>query len=99
MGAIAERLADRVVLTSDNPRHEDPLAILAQVRAGLQAEPAAVVEDRAVAIAHAVQQAAPADVVLIAGKGHEEDQDVAGVKRPFLDSAVAAQALASRSAA
>ena len=99
MGAIAERLADRVVLTSDNPRHEDPLAILDQIRAGLQAAPAAVIEDRAAAIAHAVQQAAPADVVLVAGKGHEDYQEVAGVKRPFLDSAVAAQALAARSAA
>ncbi len=99
MGAIAERLADRVVLTSDNPRHEDPLTILAQVRAGLLAAPAALIEDRALAIAHAVQQAAPADVVLIAGKGHEDTQDIAGMKRPFLDSRVASQALAARSAA
>ena len=99
MGAIAERLAHRVVLTSDNPRHEDPGAILAQIRAGLQAEPAAMVEDRAAAIALAVRQAAPTDVVLLAGKGHEDYQEVAGVKRPFLDSAVAAQALAARSAA
>jgi len=99
MGAIAERLADRVVLTSDNPRDEDPLTILAQVRAGLLAAPAALIEDRALAIAHAVQQAAPADVVLIAGKGHEDTQDIAGMKRPFLDSRVASQALAARSAA
>ncbi|MDH4389973.1 MAG: UDP-N-acetylmuramoyl-L-alanyl-D-glutamate--2,6-diaminopimelate ligase [Aquabacterium sp.] len=99
MGAIAERLADRVVLTSDNPRLEDPLAILAQIRAGLLAAPAALIEDRAQAIARALQQAAPADVVLIAGKGHEDYQDVAGVKRPFLDAAVAARALAVRSAA
>lgn len=99
MGAIAERLADKVVLTSDNPRHEDPLAILAQVRAGLRVAPTAVIEDRAQAIARAVQQAAAADVVLVAGKGHEDYQETAGVKRPFLDSAVAAQALAARSAA
>ncbi|HQC96413.1 MAG TPA: UDP-N-acetylmuramoyl-L-alanyl-D-glutamate--2,6-diaminopimelate ligase [Aquabacterium sp.] len=99
MGAIAERLADHVVLTSDNPRHEDPLLILAQIRAGLGAEPAATIADRAQAIAHAVQGAAPADVVLIAGKGHEDYQEVAGVKRPFLDSDVAGRALAARSAA
>jgi UDP-N-acetylmuramoyl-L-alanyl-D-glutamate--2,6-diaminopimelate ligase len=99
MGAIAERLADRVVLTSDNPRLEDPLAILAQIRAGLAADPAATLEDRAQAIAHAVQQAAPADVVLVAGKGHEDYQDVGGSKRPFLDMDVAARALAARTAA
>jgi UDP-N-acetylmuramoyl-L-alanyl-D-glutamate--2,6-diaminopimelate ligase len=100
MGAIAERLADGVVLTSDNPRHEDPAAILAQIGAGLR-HPAMVhvIEDRAQAIAFAVARAAPQDVVLIAGKGHEDHQDVAGSKRPFLDSAVAAQALAARSAA
>ncbi len=99
MGAIAERLADHVVLTSDNPRHEDPMHILSQIRAGLQ-QPASVqlIEDRAQAIAHAVARAAPQDVVLIAGKGHEDHQDVAGSKRAFLDSAVAAQALAARSA-
>ncbi len=96
MGAIAERLADRVVLTSDNPRLEDPLAILAQVRAGLQRAPAAQIEDRAAAIAHAVQHAAADDVVLIAGKGHEDYQDAAGVKRPFLDADVAARALAAK---
>jgi UDP-N-acetylmuramoyl-L-alanyl-D-glutamate--2,6-diaminopimelate ligase len=99
MGAIAERLADHVVLTSDNPRHEDPLLILAEVRAGLHAEPVALVADRAQAIALAVQRAAPQDVVLIAGKGHEDYQEVAGVKRPFLDSDVAGHALAARSAA
>ena len=99
MGAIAERLADQVVLTSDNPRLEDPQHILAQVRAGLQRAPAALIEDRAAAIAHAVGQAAANDVVLIAGKGHEDYQDMAGVKRPFLDADVAARALAARSAA
>jgi UDP-N-acetylmuramoyl-L-alanyl-D-glutamate--2,6-diaminopimelate ligase len=87
------------VLTSDNPRHEDPLLILAEVRAGLHADPVALVADRAQAIALAVQRAAPQDVVLIAGKGHEDYQEVAGVKRPFLDSDVAGRALAARSAA
>ncbi len=100
MGAIAERLADHVVLTSDNPRHEDPMTILDQIRAGLR-HPALVqlIEDRAQAIRFAVAGATAQDVVLIAGKGHEDYQDVAGEKRPFLDSAVAAQALAARSGA
>ncbi len=97
MGAIAHRLADQVVLTSDNPRLEDPHAILQQVRAGLPADAApAVIEDRHAAIAHAVRCAAANDVVLVAGKGHEDYQDVGGHKRPFLDAAVAEDALAQR---
>jgi UDP-N-acetylmuramoyl-L-alanyl-D-glutamate--2,6-diaminopimelate ligase len=100
MGAIAQRNADPVVLTSDNPRDEDPAAILAQIRAGMHDGPApAVIVDRREAIAHAVAHAAANDVVLVAGKGHEDSQEVAGVKRPFSDVAVAAQALAERSAA
>ena len=100
MGAIAQRLADQVVLTSDNPRHEDPLVILQQINAGIGAGAAVVViEDRRAAITHAVQRAAANDVVLVAGKGHEDYQDVAGIKRPFLDAAVAVEALALRRAA
>jgi UDP-N-acetylmuramyl-tripeptide synthetase len=86
MAAVAEREADRVVLTSDNPRSEDPQAILAQMRAGLQRPDAVEVEpDRARAIANAVARAVPADVVLVAGKGHEDHQDIGGVKHPFSD--------------
>lgn len=97
MAAAAEALADRLVLTSDNPRHEPPAAILAQVVAGLsRPAEAAVIEDRAQAIAHAVRQAAPADVVLLAGKGHEAYQEVAGVRRPFDDVQVAAAALVAQ---
>lgn len=100
MGAIAQRGADQIVLTSDNPRHESPVAILEQIRAGMADSPAVmVIEDRRQAIAHAVGRAAANDVVLIAGKGHEDTQDIAGVKRPFSDAAVAAQVLAQRSAA
>ena len=100
MGAIAHRLADQVVLTSDNPRHESPALILAQILAGMCADPAvAVIEDRRAAIHHAVRSAAAHDVVLLAGKGHEDYQDVGGVKKPFLDSAVAADALAQWGAA
>ena len=97
MGRIAEQHADRVVLTSDNPRHEDPAAILAQVCAGLL-RPAAVrvIEDRRAAIVHAIGSAQPGDVVLLAGKGHEQDQDLAGVKRPFSDIAEAQAALRLR---
>ena len=97
MGAAAEAGADAVLITSDNPRHEPPQAIIDQIVAGL-ARPAGVrIEpDRAAAIAQALTQAAPADVVLIAGKGHEDYQEVAGVRRPFSDQAEARQALARR---
>ena len=97
MGAIAHRLADVLVLTSDNPRHEKPALILAQILAGIcDADGVAVIEDRRAAITHAVASAAANDVVLVAGKGHEDTQDVAGHKRPFLDATVAAEALALR---
>ena len=97
MAAAAEALADRLVLTSDNPRSESPAAILAQMRAGLQQPQAAtVVEERAAAIARAVCEAAPADVLLVAGKGHETTQEIAGVFHPFSDVRQLGQALAAR---
>ena len=101
MGAIARRSADHLVLTSDNPRDEAPAAILAQILAGIaDAETCNgvvdVFEDRRAAILHAVLGADARDVVLLAGKGHEDTQEIGGVKRPFLDSAVAAEALAQR---
>ena len=99
MGGIAAAAADRVVVTSDNPRDEDPQTILAQVVAGIDAasrNEVAVIEDRRAAIAHAVQGAAPGDVVLLAGKGHEDYQEVAGVKRPFSDLQEARAALRAR---
>jgi len=97
MAAIAERGADRVWLTSDNPRHEDPMAILDQVRAGLSTpEMAEVVADRRVAIRRAVAAAGPHDVLLLAGKGHEDYQEVAGVRHPFSDLDEALAALAAR---
>jgi UDP-N-acetylmuramoyl-L-alanyl-D-glutamate--2,6-diaminopimelate ligase len=95
---VAEREAAQVVLTSDNPRSEDPLQILQQMQAGLQRAAQARTEpERAAAIALAVQLTQPADVVLIAGKGHEDYQDIQGVKRPFSDHAHAAAALTKRS--
>ena len=101
MGAIARQGADRLVLTSDNPRNESPRAILSQILAGIaDAETlngsVEVIEDRRAAIHHAVLQADARDVVLLAGKGHENTQEIGGIKRPFLDSAVAAEALAQR---
>lgn len=99
MAAVAEREARHPVLTSDNPRSEDPLAILAQMRAGLAQPDAALIEpDRAAAIARAVQGAAAHDVVLIAGKGHEDYQDIMGVKKPFSDLEQARAALQARGA-
>ena len=99
MGCVAQQRADRVVLTSDNPRSEDPLTILAQIRQGLP--PSATVEvelDRAQAIAGVLGRAAAQDVVLIAGKGHENYQEVAGLRRPFSDMAQARAALQARTA-
>jgi len=98
MGAIAQRLARHVVVTSDNPRLEDPDAIIGQIVAGFVAggAPPVAIENRAAAIAHAVQHAGPSDVILLAGKGHEDYQDVAGVKHPFSDIEQAAAALARR---
>lgn len=97
MAAVAEREADALVLTSDNPRGEDPQAILAQMLSGLRGPGAAtVLADRAEAIAQAVAQAAEADVVLVAGKGHEDYQEVRGERRPFSDMAHVAAALAQR---
>ena len=97
MAAVAERGADRLVLTSDNPRHEKPEDILQAMLAGLtQAARAQVEADRARAIALALGQAQAADVVLVAGKGHEEYQEVAGQRLPFSDHEQAQQALQAR---
>jgi len=88
MGAMAAAHADRVVLTSDNPRTEAPQVILAQILPALQGQAGVVVEpDRALAINQALALAAAADVVLIAGKGHEDYQEVAGQRLPFSDAA------------
>ncbi|MET8445871.1 UDP-N-acetylmuramoyl-L-alanyl-D-glutamate--2,6-diaminopimelate ligase [Streptomyces sp. NPDC005209] len=99
MGAAAARLSDTAVLTSDNPRSEDPLAILATMLEGAASVPAhergevLLFEDRAAAIAAAVGRAHPGDTVLVAGKGHEQGQDIAGVIRPFDDRQVLREAI------
>jgi UDP-N-acetylmuramyl tripeptide synthase len=87
MGRVAQALADQVWLTSDNPRTEDPMAIVRDIRKGLSAQGGTVQVqlDRALAIAQALRQASPQDVVLIAGKGHETYQEVGQERRPFSD--------------
>jgi UDP-N-acetylmuramyl tripeptide synthase len=97
MGAAARRGADLVVLTSDNPRSEDPAAIIDQVRAGMGDTGEVVVEpDRAGAIGAAVAMAADGDMVVIAGKGHETEQVFADRAVPFDDRDAARRALAAR---
>lgn len=94
MGAIAERLADHVVLTSDNPRGEAPLAIIQAILEGMQAPQRATVEpERGRAIRQAIAAAQPGDTVLLAGKGHERTQQVGAQHLPFSDLDQAQQAL------
>ncbi len=99
MGAAMARYADTAVLTSDNPRSEDPLAILATMLEGAASVPVhergevLLFEDRAAAIAAVVARAQPGDTVLVAGKGHEQGQDIAGVVRPFDDRQVLREAI------
>lgn len=99
MGAAAARLSDTAVLTSDNPRSEDPLSILSTMLAGAAEVPihergdVIIDADRAGAIAEAVYRAEPGDTVLIAGKGHEQGQDINGVVRAFDDRLVLREAI------
>jgi len=98
MGRIAQS-ADHVLVTSDNPRSEEPGAIIAQIVAGMDKSlPARVqaIEDRAGAILSSVKNAAKADVILLAGKGHEPYQEIKGRKMPFSDTDHATLALSAR---
>jgi UDP-N-acetylmuramyl tripeptide synthase len=95
MGQAAQALADVVVLTSDNPRYESPQAIVNDIAQGMSQAPK-VVLDRALAIAQSIAQAHATDVVLLAGKGHEQDQECEGVRLPFDDVAHATEALEAR---
>jgi len=98
MARVAEQNADRVVVTSDNPRSEEPQVIIDQILPGFRHSDAVQVQvDRALAIAFAVSQAQASDVILIAGKGHESYQETAGVKLPFSDRAQAQAALDQQS--
>lgn len=94
MGAIADRLADVIVLTNDNPRSESPQAILNDIQTGLTGlSECHIIEDRAAAIAHAVRNAVAGDMVLIAGKGHEDYQIIGDRRLPFSDLAEARKQL------
>jgi UDP-N-acetylmuramoyl-L-alanyl-D-glutamate--2,6-diaminopimelate ligase len=93
MGKLVERFADNVVVTTDNPRSEDPKNIVNNILAGISnTDEVTVIEDRAAAIAWAIASADSGDVVLIAGKGHEDYQEVDGDRRPFSDTALAVAA-------
>jgi UDP-N-acetylmuramoyl-L-alanyl-D-glutamate--2,6-diaminopimelate ligase len=97
MAAIAERLADRVVVTDDNPRGVDGDAIVAEIRTGFTAPGGVTVErNRLAAITLALAEARPGDVVLIAGKGHEAYQEIAGTRHAFDDLTVARELLEMR---
>ena len=93
MGEVVTRHADCIVLTDDNPRHEDPQVIINDISAGIKSDTLIVLRDRAEAIRHAVTQAGADDVVLVAGKGHEEYQQVGGNKIAFSDREQVQQAL------
>ncbi|RYF56755.1 MAG: UDP-N-acetylmuramoyl-L-alanyl-D-glutamate--2,6-diaminopimelate ligase, partial [Cytophagaceae bacterium] len=95
MAQIAGKFSDRVILTSDNPRFEDPMAILEQMQAGISPvdyKKSQTIEDRREAIQTAVKLARPNDIILVAGKGHETYQDIQGVKHDFDDRQVLREA-------
>jgi UDP-N-acetylmuramoyl-L-alanyl-D-glutamate--2,6-diaminopimelate ligase len=101
MARVASEFADAIVITSDNPRTEDPAAIIAEIETGVpphRADRVRSVVDRREAIHAAVQMARPGDAVVIAGKGHEDYQIVGTVKRPFDDRLIAREALQSAGA-
>jgi len=92
MGAVASRHADSIVITSDNPRSEDPPSIISAIAATVSI-PHEAIEDRRAAISRALASARAQDVVLLAGKGHETHQEIAGRRDPFSDALEAEQAL------
>lgn len=96
MGAVGEELADWVIVTSDNPRSENPSTIAAEIVSGMHSGRYEVVLDRKAAIIRAIELAGPRDIVLIAGKGHEVTQETAGKLEPFNDIAVAQAAMNAR---
>jgi UDP-N-acetylmuramyl tripeptide synthase len=98
MGRVAAEDADLVIVTNDNPRSEDPLAIIDEITSGIPDRDATIVEpDRAAAIERAIDAAEPGDIVVVAGKGHETTQEIDGTFVPFDDREVARAALARRS--
>ena len=96
MGAVAARLSDLAFLTSDNPRSEDPSAIIEDIKKGMQSAAWSAVVDRREAISRAIAEARPGDMVLVAGKGHEQYQEIDGRVLPFDDAEVSRAALSER---
>ena len=93
MGLVAEKFSDHCIVTSDNPRSEDPQRIIAEILGGMTAHNHEVIVERAAAIERAIGLARQQDTVLVAGKGHEDYQEISGVRHPFSDVAVAGRAL------
>jgi UDP-N-acetylmuramoyl-L-alanyl-D-glutamate--2,6-diaminopimelate ligase len=87
MGAVAQKFADQIIITSDNPRSEEPQAIMEMIRTGInqQSSEVQMIVDRAAAIMAAVRSADSQDIILVAGKGHETTQDINGKKFDFSD--------------
>ena len=103
MGAVAARYSDLVVVTSDNPRSEDPDRIIDEIRRGIDSSttaatrpPCLAIADRGTAIERAIDEAKPGDTVVIAGKGQESFQEIGAERRPFDDRRVARAVLARR---
>jgi UDP-N-acetylmuramoyl-L-alanyl-D-glutamate--2,6-diaminopimelate ligase len=96
MAAAAEELSDWVIMTSDNPRSEDPDAILKEMQLGLRGKNHEIIPDRASAIHRAIQLAEAGDIVVIAGKGHEKYQELSDRKVAFDDVAIASRAISEK---
>jgi UDP-N-acetylmuramoyl-L-alanyl-D-glutamate--2,6-diaminopimelate ligase len=93
MGRIASDLSDFVIVTSDNPRREDPSSIIRDIESGIEKDNYVIIQDRRIAIRMAIMLASPGDIVLVAGKGHEDYQETDGERHPFSDSAVIEEAI------
>jgi UDP-N-acetylmuramoyl-L-alanyl-D-glutamate--2,6-diaminopimelate ligase len=93
MGLVAEKFSDHCIVTSDNPRGENPQHIIAEILGGMTSNNHETITGRAAAIERAIGLAQQCDTVLVAGKGHEDYQEISGVKYPFSDVTVAARAL------
>ena len=101
MGAVAARLSDIVVITSDNPRTEEPARIIEEIKRGIppasdRSAATFAIVDRREAIQFAIRKAQPGDLVLLAGKGHEQSQTIGGQQMPFDEAAIAREALERR---
>lgn len=93
MGTAADKLADKIIVTNDNPRSENPKAIISMIKEGIKLHAPEIETDRAVAIRNAINNASSGDVVLIAGKGHEDYQEIDGKRLPFSDLLVTQQVM------